>query len=483
MPDLLLGLDVGTTSARAVIFDAEGKTIGSSQVALSNRTTESGHVEQDLNFLWDAVVHSVSEALEDGKCSAVDLLSIGVTTQRSSIAVWEKSSGNPVAPMVVWNDLRGIERSQELREAGYPVMAIAAAAKLESVIDDIPDGREMVGNGSVLWGTLDSYLLYRISGGDLHITDRSCAWSSAYLDFFNTDQWNEDLISYQGFDTNFFPSLCATTGNLGLTSPDFLKVSIPIGAVVADQQAGMFAHGIADTKGWKATFGTSGVLMVSTGESPHFRSPLTPMVLAGWDNRTLFASEGMVRSAGEMIPWAVSTGVSSSIDEFFALADSSSSSGGISFLPALHGLGTPYNNPDAVVSIVGKSESSSKGEIARAILEGIAFRMCEIVEIAVENFAIDSTTALPIDGGLSRSDTFCQIQADLLGRPLIRHSVIEATAYGAALAGGQGIGLNYLSSEERGDFFEPVSDQAEATLKLEKWQNQVLNLNKNEGFQ
>ena len=262
-----------------------------------------------------------------------------------------------------------------------------------------------------------------------------------------------------------------------------MEVSIPIGAVVADQQAGMFAHGIADTKGWKATFGTSGVLMVSTGESPHFRSPLTPMVLAGWDNRTLFASEGMVRSAGEMIPWAVSTGVSSSIDEFFALADSSSSSGGISFLPALHGLGTPYNNPDAVVSIVGKSESSSKVEIARAILEGIAFRMCEIVEIAVENFAIDSTTALPIDGGLSRSDTFCQIQADLLGRPLIRHSVIEATAYGAALAGGQGIGLNYLSSEERGDFFEPVSDQAEATLKLEKWQNQVLNLNKNEGFQ
>ena len=150
MPDLLLGLDVGTTSARAVIFDAEGKTIGSSQVALSNSTTKTGLLEQDLNILWDAVIRSVYEALQDGKCSAADLLSIGVTTQRSSIAVWERSSGKPVAPMVVWNDLRGIERSQELREAGYPVMAIAAAAKLESVICLLytsPSPRDQRGSG------------------------------------------------------------------------------------------------------------------------------------------------------------------------------------------------------------------------------------------------------------------------------------------------------------------------------------------------
>lgn len=474
MPDLLLGLDVGTTSTRSVIFDGDGNTIGSSQLPLSSNASDSIHVEQDLELLWNAVVLSTNNALKDAECSPTDLFSIGVTTQRSSIAVWEKDSGKPVAPMVVWNDLRGINRSNELREAGYPVMAIAAASKLEAVIDDIPDGRVRASNGSLLWGTLDSYLLYRISGGDLHVTDRSCAWSSAYLDFFNPSQWNEKLISYQGFDIDFFPSLCSTTGHLGFTTPDFLGATVPIGSVVADQQAGMFAHGITDSGGWKATYGTSGVLMVSTGEDPHFSSPLTPMLLGGWDDKTLFASEGMVRSAGEMIPWAVSKGIASSISEFFSLVDTASDSGELFVLPALHGLGTPYNDPEAVVLIQGESSSSSKGDLAKGILEGIAFRMSEIVELSVESLGLESNTVLPIDGGLSRSDAFCQIQADLLGRPLVRHSTVEATVYGAAVAGGQGIGSDICGSSNQGDIFEPIFTRDEADEKLSKWQKQVL---------
>ena len=202
------------------------------------------------------------------------------------------------------------------------------------------------------------------------------------------------------------------------------------------------------------------------------------MLLGGWDDKTLFASEGMVRSAGEMIPWAVSKGVASSISEFFSLVDTASDSGELFVLPALHGLGTPHNDPEAVVLIKGESSSSSKGELAKAILEGIAFRMCEIVELSVESLDLASDAALPIDGGLSRSDAFCQIQADLLGRPLIRHPIIEATVYGAAVAGGQGIGFGTFDSPSQGDIFKPVFNRSETTEKLSKWQNQVMDTNK-----
>ncbi|HJM36240.1 MAG TPA: FGGY-family carbohydrate kinase, partial [Acidimicrobiales bacterium] len=207
---------------------------------------------------------------------------------------------------------------------------------------------------------------------------------------------------------------------------------------------------------------------------PHFSSPLTPMLLGGWDDKTLFASEGMVRSAGEMIPWAVSKGIASSISEFFSLVDTASDSGDLFVLPALHGLGTPYNDPEAVVLIQGESSSSSKGELAKAILEGIAFRMSEIVELSVESLGLESNAVLPIDGGLSRSDAFCQIQADLLGRPLVRHSIVEATVYGAAVAGGQGIGSDVYGSSQQGDIFEPIFTRDEADEKLSKWQKQVL---------
>ena len=198
------------------------------------------------------------------------------------------------------------------------------------------------------------------------------------------------------------------------------------------------------------------------------------MLLGGWDDKTLFASEGMVRSAGEMIPWAVSKGIASSISEFFSLVDTVSDSGELFVLPALHGLGTPYNDPEAVVLIQGESSSSSKGELAKAILEGIAFRMSEIVELSVESPGLESNNVLPIDGGLRRSDAFCQIQADLLGRPLVRHSIVEATVYGAAVAGGQGIGSDICGSSNQGDIFEPIFTRDEADEKLSKWQKQVL---------
>jgi glycerol kinase len=472
MPHLLLGIDVGTSGARVMVFTGDLREVGAAQAPLTSEHPQPDRAEQDAAALWETVQSLVAAALARAGCAPDDLASVGITTQRSSVVIWERSSGEPVAPMVLWNDLRGMDRAAELRAGGHPVMPIAAAAKLEATLDAVPDGRRRAADGELAWGTLDSYLVHRLSGGR-HITDRSCAWSSAYLDFFDPTRWNEALISHQGLPIDFFPSLCDTTGRLATTTVEAIGAEVPIGAVIADQQAGMFAHGTVDD-GWKATYGTSGVLMIATGDTPDFRSGLVPMVLAGNGDRTSFAAEGMVRSAGEMLLWAVGEGMADSVQELVTLAGQAHDSGGVGIRPALHGLGTPYNDSTAEVALRGRTDHTTPAQTALAILESVAFRMCEIVDLTVTGHPVDPQAPLPVDGGLTRSDVFCQTQADLLGRLVIRHPQIEATVLGAALAGARGVGVEVAEPEAAGDLFEPTIDGHEAHERLRAWQAQVI---------
>ena len=473
MPDLLLGIDVGTSGARAMVFARDRSEVGAARAPLTSSHPLPDRAEQDAAALWETVRSVVAAALTDAGCSPDDLASVGITTQRSSIVIWDRATGEPVAPMVLWNDLRGTDRAAELQAAGHPIMPIAAAAKLEAVLDTVPDGRRRATEGASAWGTLDSYLVHRLSGC-LHITDRSCAWSAAYLDFAEPTRWNESLIDHQGLPLGFFPSLCDTTGRLGTTTIGAIGAEVPIGAVVADQQAGIFAHGAVDAGAWKATCGTSGVLMIATGETPDLRSGLVPMVLAGWGDRTSFAAEGMVRSAGEMLLWAVAEGMADSVESLADLAGQTRDSGGVGVRPSLHGLGTPYDDSTAGVAVQGRTDDTTPAQMARAILEGVAFRMCEIVDVAVAGHHVDPQAPLPVDGGLTRSDTFCQIQADLLGRPVIRHPQVEATVLGAALAGARGVGVEVAETESTGDVFEPTTDGTEVHERLREWQAQVM---------
>lgn len=472
MPDLLLGIDVGTSGARAMVFTGDRRELGSARAPLATSHPLPGHAEQDADAIWETVRSLVAAALTGAGCAPDDLASVGVTTQRSSVVIWDRATGEPVAPMVLWNDLRGMVRAAELQAAGHPVMGIAAAAKLETVLDTVPDGRSRADEGDLAWGTLDSYLVHRLSGG-LHITDRSCAWSAAYLDFAEPTRWNEPLIEHQGLPLGFFPSLCDTTGHIGTTTIGAIGAEVPIGAVVADQQAGMFAHDAVDA-GWKATYGTSGVLMVATGDTPDLRSGLVPMVLAGWGDRTSFAAEGMVRSAGEMLRWAVAEGMADSMEALTALAGQAVDSGGVGVRPSLHGMGTPYNDSTVGLAVRGRTDDTTPAQMARAILEGVAFRMCEIVDLTVAIHPVDPRAPLPVDGGLTSSDVFCQIQADLLGRPVIRHPQVEATALGAALAGARGVGVEVAGTESTGDLFEPTTTGSEARERLTRWQTQVI---------
>ena len=478
MPELILGLDVGSTSARALIIDLSGRVHGRAIARLESIHPAPGRVEQDPCELWSRVEGTIGEALSAAGRKPTDLAAVGIAAQRSSIVIWDRASGEPLGPMILWSDLRGTQRANELSAAGYLAPAIAAVSKLEAAIDGIDDGRVRAAAGEIAWGTLDSYLVYRLTGGEFHVTDYSNAWSTCYLDLSTMRDWNARLIEFQGLSIEFFPTLCDTYGSLGQTSASSLGAVVPLGAIVADQQSGMFAHGAFDAGDWKATYGTSATLMISTGDTPTLAPGLMPMLLAGRGEKTLFSVEGMVISAGALLDWFVrDLGLYASVDELTDAAASVEASDGVAICPALQGLGAPYNDSDHRASIVGLSGASTPKQIARAVFESLAFRMREIAESAAAIDGIDVPDTLPVDGGLAANDIFLQIQADLLGRPVARHVELEATALGACIAAAMGTGLASQSDiaplTQTGKRFEPTIDPAEADARFTEWRTAI----------
>jgi glycerol kinase len=421
---------------------------------------------------------TVRTALSAAGRQATDLAAVGIAAQRSSVVVWDRATGEPLGPMILWSDLRGSARAADLAAAGYLAPVIAAVSKLEMAIDAIDDGRARAAAGELAWGTLDSYLVNRLTGGDLHVTDYSNAWSTCYLDLSTMRDWNAQLIEFQGLSTKLFPTLCDTYGALGQTSASSFGAVVPLGAIIADQQSGMFAHGAFDAGDWKATYGTSATLMVSTGDTPTLAPGLMPMLLNGKGDQTLFSVEGMVISAGALLDWLVhDLGLYGSVDELTGAAASVEGSDGVAIRPSLQGLGAPYNDPIHRAAIVGLSGASTPKQIARAAFESLAFRMREIADSAAAIDGIDVPETLPVDGGLAVNDLFLQIQADLLKRPVTRHVELEATALGACIAAALGTGLASRSdivpltqTEQR---FEPTIDPADADARFAEWRKAI----------
>jgi glycerol kinase len=478
MPELVLGLDVGSTSARALVVDLGGRVHGRAARRIESARPAPGRVEQDPIRVWGHVEATIAEALAASGRRAADLAAIGVAAQRSSVVVWDRESGAPQGPMILWSDLRGTERAAELAAAGHLAPAIAAVSKLEAAIDAIDAGRARAAAGELAWGTLDSFLVSRLTGGALHVTDYSNAWSTCYLDLTTLRDWNEKLIAFQGLSPALFPTLCDTLGPLGRTSREALGAEVPIGAILADQQSGMFAHGAFDAGDWKSTYGTSATLMVGTGAAPALAPGLMPMLLAVQGEETLFALEGMVISAGALFDWLVhDLGLFASVDALSTAARSVADAGGVAIRPALQGLGAPYNDPTGRGAIVGLSGATTAREIARAAFESVAFRIRQIADAAAAIEAFEVAETLPVDGGLAANDAFLQVQADLLGRPVARHAELEATALGACIAAALGTGLATRSDlgalTRTGRSFEPHLARDEADERFARWREAV----------
>jgi glycerol kinase len=471
MPELILAIDVGTTSTRAALAAPDGRWIGLAATPLISTAPAPGRVEQDAEAVWRATMDAVARTLAEAGRAPFDIAAVGITTQRASALLWDRSTGAPLSPLVVWSDLRGAQRAVELAGAGFMLAPQQAAAKLESLFAavDAPTDR-------VAWGNIDSYLIWRLTGGAAHVTDRSQAWPCGYLAFPDLG-WNQRLIDHQGLSPATFPRLVDTWGALGTTSQAVFGAPVSISADIADQQSALLAHGeVAGTA--KFTFGTSGTFDLATGPTFLFPGPSTPpLIVSSVAGDTRFCLEGMVLSAGSALDWVRESFALGDHADFDALAGRVDDAAGAAFLPAMQGLGAPHGDPTRRASLTGLSSSIGRDHLARAALEALAFRAREIVDHVYAATEFPQPPALGIDGGLSRSGVFLQILADLTGRPVRRHATPEATLLGAAIAAGRGAGLLTDSDIAAMIRFEavtsPAIDASQSAERFAAWRGQV----------
>jgi len=466
MPELILSLDIGTTSLSACVFTPGGELKAMAATPVTSVSQRPGQVEQDAAALWASTQSVIGEALSKAGVQAGDLAAIGVTSQRASIVCWDSATGQPLAPVVVWSDLRGAERAGQLQGAGYMVMPQQAAAKLEGVVAGLD-------RTNLAWGNVDAWVIWKLSGGSVHATDRSQAWPMGYLDL-STLGWNEGLIAHQGLNAASFPTLVDTWGVMGTTARAVLGAEVPIAAVVADQQSALIGHGCEAAGAGKVTYGTSATLNVSTGEELKFFSmTIPPFVLSAVGGRTQYCLEGMVYTAGAAFDWLRRTLGIEGHAAFEALAASTPDAGGAVFLPALQGLGAPHGDFGKRGMLGGLSTATTPGHLARAAVEGLACRVREAFDAVYDGAALPRPEALRVDGGMTNSDVLMQAQADVLGLPVARHALREATAAGAAICAARGVGL--LAADEVAGFatydktFEPRTSADEAAARFTTW--------------
>ena len=472
MGELLLGLDAGTTSMGAGLFSPDGRLLAWVSRRLRGAWDAPGRLEQDPAAIWRAALAVMRGALAAAGRSADNLAAVGVTSQRTSAMLWDRRNGRPLTPLVIWSDLRGAARAQALRQEGFIVAPQQAAAKLEALVASLPADAAP----HAAWGNIDSYLIFRLTGGAAHVTDRSQAWPTGYLNLAPMG-WNEALIDHQHLDAGLFPTLVDTWGPIGETAPSVLGRSVPIAADIADQQAALTAHD--DGPGAvKVTLGTSATLDLATGGELMLRDMTAPpFVVSSVSGENRFCLEGMVYSAGAALDWVRTTMRLGDPAAFDRAAAAARDAGGVWFLPALQGLGAPYGDAARRGELGGLTLAADRGQIARAALEGVAFRVREVFDHVHALAGRAPPASLGVDGGLAGSDVFLQLQADLLGRPVRRHAIREATACGAAICAGRGVGM--LGAGDAGAFvrydrvYEPQIGAEDADARLAAWKTSV----------
>ncbi|MES2633626.1 MAG: FGGY-family carbohydrate kinase [Pseudomonadota bacterium] len=466
MPELILSLDIGTTSLGACVFTPGGELKALATASVRSFSNLPGQVEQDASALWTSTTHVIRQALAKAGIAPADLAAVGVTSQRGSIVCWDRVTGEPLAPVVVWSDLRGAARATELRESGYMVHPHLPVSKLEGVVAGLDCT-------NLAWGNVDAWITWKLSGAALHVTDRSQAWGLGYLDA-STLEWNAPFIAFQSLDLKSFPALVDTWGVMGTTCASVFGAEVPIAAVIGDQQCALIGHGCEAAGQAKVTYGTSTTVEVSTGAELKWVSlAIPPHLFTSVGGRVRYCLEGMVFTAGAALDWLQHLFGIPDHEAFEALAAATPDAGGVVFLPSLHGLGAPYGDFGRRGVLGGFNTATTQGHVVRAGLEGVACRVREAFDAVVAGAGHPRPDVLKVDGGLTNSDNLMQAQADILGLPVVRHALREATSAGAAICAARGVGL--LGADEVAGFatydrtFEPRSSMDEATGRFNAW--------------
>ena len=482
MKKYILSLDAGTTSSRAILFDRKGKQIAMAQQEFTQIFPKKGWVEHDPQEIWDTQRNAVTAVLKKAGVSAEEIDSIGITNQRETTLIWERASGKPVFNAIVWQDRRTAGTCEELidqgkaaiftEKTGLVVDAYFSATKIKWILDNDPELRQRATAGELAFGTVDSWLIWQLTGGVNHVTDATNA-SRTMIYNIHKGAWDDELLEILDIPKALLPRVVNSSEVVGTTNPALFGSAIKIAGIAGDQQAALFGQLCVQPGDVKNTYGTGCFCIMNTGKKA-VASKNKMLTTIAWqiDGTVTYAIEGSIFTAGALVQWLRDQlHMIDAADAIEDLAASVSDNGGITFVPALAGLGAPYWDPHATGAIMGITRGTEKGHIARAALEAIALRSRDIIIEMQKDAGVDFKT-LKVDGGASNNNLLMQIQANLIDAHVIRPKVTETTAMGAAFLAGLATGFWSSTAAlsalwEKDQTFIPVNDkQTQKTIEL-----------------
>ncbi len=488
----LLALDQGTSSSRSIVFDGQGHIVAMAQREFRQIYPQPGWVEHDPLEIWDTQLATACEALAKSGLTAADIASIGITNQRETTVVWNRRTGLPVYNAIVWQDRRAEPTCAALRAQGHEALfrqrtglivdAYFSGTKLKWILDNVEGARAAAGRGELAFGTVDSWLLWQLTGGAVHATDVSNAARTLMLDV-HANRWDDELLALLTVPRELLPAVHPSSHVFGHTRPELLGAALPVGGMAGDQQSALFGQACFKAGLAKNTYGTGCFMLMHTGAQFQTSGNGLITTSAAQPGPTPeFALEGSVFIGGAVVQWLRDgLRVIQGSGQIEALAQSVPDAGGVVFVPAFTGLGAPYWDANARGAIVGLTRGSTVAHIARAALESIAFQSAALLQAMARDAAASgeaAVTELRVDGGACVNDLLMQFQADLLGIPVVRPKVIETTALGAAYLAGLSAGvwrdLDELSAQWQVDRrFLPTLPRERAAERMAEWDRAV----------
>ncbi len=488
----VMAIDQGTTSSRAIIFDHAGTIVSVGQLEHTQHFPRAGWVEHDATEIWNNLREAIGQALAKAQINRHRITAVGITNQRETTVVWDRNTGRPIHHAIVWQDTRtqdicdrlaadgGVDRYRQ--RTGLPLSTYFAGPKVAWLLENVPGAREMAEAGDLLAGTMDSWVLWNLTGGvhgGVHITDVTNA-SRTMLMNINTLQWEPEICADMGIPMSMLPQIHSSAEVYGVGSPDSLIIDTPIAGILGDQQAATFGQACFHKGMAKNTYGTGCFLLMNTGTEPVFSDNglLTTVCYKIGDQPARYALEGSIAVAGSLVQWLRDNlRMFDTAAEVEDLAQQVDDNGGAYIVPAFSGLFAPYWRPDARGVLVGLTRYVNRHHIARAVLEATAYQTRDVVQAMFADSGVD-LTALKVDGGMVANQLLMQFQADILNAPVVRPKVIETTALGAAYAAG--IATGFWAGEQDvtenwapDHTWEPSMDEADRERLYRVWRKAV----------
>jgi glycerol kinase len=483
----ILSFDQGTTSSRAIIFNQKGEIVSLAQREFQQIYPQPGWVEHDAEEIWSTQLTVATEAVLKAKATPADIAAIGITNQRETTVVWDRETGMPVYNAIVWQDRRTASYCNSLKEQGYDntiqektgliIDAYFSATKIKWILDEVPGARQKANEGKLAFGTIDSWLIWNLTGGKVHATDVTNA-SRTMIYNINSLTWDEELLQLFNIPASMLPKVVSSSEVVGETAGQIFAAKIPIAGIAGDQQAALFGQMCTKPGMVKNTYGTGCFMLMNIGDKPTVsKNKLITTIAWKVGDKVQYALEGSIFIGGAVVQWLRDgLGIISTSAEVEALAKKVEDNGGVYLVPAFAGLGAPYWNQEARGTIVGLTRGSTSSHIARAALESIAFQTMEVLK-AMEADSGTSIQELRVDGGATVNDLLMQIQANVLQAKVVRPQITETTAMGAAYLAGLAVGfwenVDVIQQQWKIEkTFQPGNEKAIPQM-VKEWKNAI----------